>query len=266
MAENVGNKWSALLNGAIDSDDTSIAFDSAVGTLPSVAFRIVVQDAEYDDTNREIMLVTAGASTPLTVTRAQEGTTGVAHADNSYIVHVLTAGGLSAYRAAGVVMTASGTYVGGTAPSNGQNSTLAANSAYFRRTIVPFSFTPTLIGTFIKTSSGNIDLGVYADDGTGNAPGARIASLGSTASPGTGTRVFSLAPGLLTPGVIWLAAAANNTTFSIGYEGEGVVTAGLGGGGALMGSVKATAFPLPDPAGAVSTVVSFAPFVFLEIG
>lgn len=94
MAENVGNKWSALLNGAIDSDDTSLAFDGAVGTLPAASFRIVVQDAEDDETNREIMLVTAGAATPLTVSRGMEGTTAVAHADNSYVAHVLTAGGL----------------------------------------------------------------------------------------------------------------------------------------------------------------------------
>jgi hypothetical protein len=96
MSENVGNDFTALLNGAIDDNDTSLAYDTADGTLPSVEFRILVQDSESDKTNREYMMVTAGTSSPLTVTRGIEGSTAVAHADNSFVAGVLTAGGLNA--------------------------------------------------------------------------------------------------------------------------------------------------------------------------
>lgn len=93
MTENVANRFGTLLNGAIDNAVTSLDVDSASG-FPTVNFRIVVQDAENDPTNREVMLVTGVASLTLTVTRGQEGTSPAAHGDNSYVAHVLTAMGL----------------------------------------------------------------------------------------------------------------------------------------------------------------------------
>ena len=100
MAENIANKVATLLNGAIDSDDTALVVDDATG-FPDANFRLLIQDTEGDDTNREIVLVTAKAGTTFTVTRAQESTTGVAHADDSYVVHVLTAGALQGLIARG---------------------------------------------------------------------------------------------------------------------------------------------------------------------
>lgn len=255
MAENFANNYKTFLDGSIDNSQTSIVVASDTGS-PSVNFRIRIDD--------ELMIVTAKAGATFTVTRGAEGTTAAAHNDDASVTGVLTAGALTAIQNDRITLTASGVYVGGSA-YNGQTTTMTANSAYFRRQVIPFIFSPTLIGTFIKVSSGNLDLAVYADDGTGNAPGSRIASLGSTASPGTGSRVFSLSPGALGPGVVWLGVAVDNTTISIGYEGEGVLSTGLGGSGAPMGVSKATAFPLPNPAGAVVTTVTFAPTIWLEI-
>lgn len=158
-------------------------------------------------------------------------------------------------------LTAKGTYAGlGTPVSN--NSNIGANNSVFGRLVLPFAFTPNRIGTAIHISSGNIDLGVYADDGTGLAPGAKIASLGSTPSPGTGVREFAIAPGQLGPGVYWLAIAADNATVSFPYVGPGTGS-GNGGGGVLQ-QVKAGVYPLP--ASAVSLAQStFIPTIWLSI-
>lgn len=150
----------------------------------------------------------------------------------------------------------------GAIPSNAQNTTGTINMAYYRRTFIPFTWTPNRIGVFIKTSSGNLDLGIYADDGTGLNPGARIASTGTTASPGTGRRIFTISPGSMAAGVYWLAVGVSNATLSLGYEGEGVVTSGAG---PLLGLSQATAFPLPATAGAGLSALTYAPGLWLEI-
>lgn len=161
--------------------------------------------------------------------------------------------------AGGTTLTASGTYAGNGVPY--ANSTLGANVAFYSRITIPFAWTPNRIGTFIKVSSGNLDMGIYADDGTGDLPGARIASLGSTASPGTGRRLFTIAPGAMAAGVYWLGVSAGNGTISLGYVGEGNTA---GGAGQIVGVSLGTSFPLPDPAGSAS-VVSFSPAMWLEI-
>ena len=97
MPDNFANRYASLLNGAIDDDDTSLVVDSDTGSPDAPQFRILVQDAEDDDTNHELMIVTAKSGTTFTVTRGAEGTTAVAHGDNSYIAHVLTAGALGAF-------------------------------------------------------------------------------------------------------------------------------------------------------------------------
>lgn len=89
MAENLANDVQTTLNGAITNVATAITVAGSTG-FPAANFRIRVDN--------EIMLVTSvGAGTNWTVTRAQEGTTGVAHNDGTYAVHVLTAASLLQY-------------------------------------------------------------------------------------------------------------------------------------------------------------------------
>lgn len=86
MAENLANDVQTTLNGAITNVATAITVSGSTG-MPAANFRVRVDN--------EIMLVTSiGGGTNWTVTRAKEGTTGVAHADGSYVVHVLTEEGL----------------------------------------------------------------------------------------------------------------------------------------------------------------------------
>lgn len=93
MAENFANFYATTLQGAIDDNDTLLTVASPLGA-PDVNFRLLIQDAENDITNRELVLVTVKAGDDFTVTRGIEGTTPVAHADGSFIAHVVTAGGL----------------------------------------------------------------------------------------------------------------------------------------------------------------------------
>lgn len=90
MSEQLANRVKTTLNGAIDNDDTSAIITSATG-FPSIGnFRILIQDSEFDETNAELCLVTARSGTTLTVTRGQEGTSGVSHAGGSFVAIVLT--------------------------------------------------------------------------------------------------------------------------------------------------------------------------------
>lgn len=73
--------WSGLVNNAAgyDHDDTSVAFDGAIGTLTA---------GDYVQWGEEICLVGGSGtiSTPATLTRGQKGTTATYHPDNEQIV------------------------------------------------------------------------------------------------------------------------------------------------------------------------------------
>lgn len=155
-------------------------------------------------------------------------------------------------------MTTPGTWVG---YGPRANSNFTSNRAYYARLVIPFALTPNRIGLAITTSSGNLDLGLYADDGTGQNPGSRLFSLGSTASPGTGTRLFTISPGLISAGVYWLAFSCDNGTLAAGYIGTGT---GNGEGGAFALVYQDSAFPLPSSAASL-TKFSWAAAVWLEI-
>jgi hypothetical protein len=75
----------------LSADMTNVATTAnvaSVDNLPEANFRVMI--------GSEIMLVTAVVGTALTVTRAQEGTTGAAHTSGAEVIHVLTAGALAA--------------------------------------------------------------------------------------------------------------------------------------------------------------------------
>jgi hypothetical protein len=132
----------------------------------------------------------------------------------------------------------------------------AANTAYF----YPFSIAAPSLITKLATSngttaSGNLDIGLYAEDGT------RLVSTGSTAQAGTSTlQVVDITDVLLGPGVFYLALAMDNTT--------GTIFRCAPGGGVtqymqLLGIAQmASAFPLPDTA----TFAAMAADTILGVG
>lgn len=87
MAENLANDFATTLSAGVDSVTVSISVASSSGA-PAPNFRVRVDD--------EIMLVTAVVGTAWTVTRGIEGTAAASHASGAVVVHVLTAGALSA--------------------------------------------------------------------------------------------------------------------------------------------------------------------------
>jgi hypothetical protein len=133
----------------------------------------------------------------------------------------------------------------------------AANTAYF----YPFSMAaPALITKLVAyngaTASGNLDLGIYAEDGT------RLVSAGSTAQAGTNTlQVVDITPDVLIgPGVFYFAIVLDNTTGTI-------FRCAVAGGPAqyvamLGGAQMASAFPLP----ATATLASLATDTVLGVG
>jgi len=75
------------LSGSITSTATTIVLSDGTG-LPSAPYTLVI---EPDTANEEIVTVTAGTYTGLTVVRGVDGTTGVAHSSAVAVRHMLTA-------------------------------------------------------------------------------------------------------------------------------------------------------------------------------
>lgn len=87
MAEQFANNATSLLVGNITNVATSLVVASGTPFPTAGNFRILVES--------EIMLVTSVSGTTFTVTRAQEGTTGVAHVSGVVVAHILTAGAIA---------------------------------------------------------------------------------------------------------------------------------------------------------------------------
>ena len=119
------------------------------------------------------------------------------------------------------------------------NAVVGANTAALCRIQIARSVVVNRLWVNIATSSGNIDVGLYADDGAGS-PGALIVSSGSVASPGTGNRSFTIADTTLPEGVVWFAVAASNGTLQLARSTFGVVAQSTGS------CTKASSFPLPS--------------------
>jgi len=86
--ERFANGGLSALSAGIDSDDTEVSVDTAVGFPTEGNFRILVDS--------EIMLVYRVAGEVFKVVRGQEGTTAVSHASGAGVNHILTAGALAA--------------------------------------------------------------------------------------------------------------------------------------------------------------------------
>lgn len=75
------------LSSSVTSSGTTLVLSDGTG-LPSAPYTLVI---EPDTANEEIVTVTAGTYTGLTVVRGVDGTTGVAHSSASVVRHMLTA-------------------------------------------------------------------------------------------------------------------------------------------------------------------------------
>lgn len=124
-----------------------------------------------------------------------------------------------------------------------------ANRAVYVPFFVIDSYTVDLLFCWIHTSSGNLDLGIYTEDGE------KILSTGSTASPGTGLRTFDVTNTTLDKGVYYMAMSVDNITFASrrGTIDSAVVIR-------TSGCVEQlSAFPLPQTAAFVIYTGTFVP-------
>lgn len=130
-----------------------------------------------------------------------------------------------------------------------------SNTAYF----IPFEIQqPFLVKlmaiTNENTVSGNVDVGVYAEDGT------RLISKGSTAQSGTfSNQTLDVTDTVLAPGKYYLAMAMDNTTGIVGRLATGLErlkTVGI--------LEMATAFPLPAVATFATLTTNYCPMVCIS--
>lgn len=105
------------------------------------------------------------------------------------------------------------------------------------------------------TASGNIDMGIYTEDG------ARITSIGSTAQSGTNVaQFFNITDLILGPGRYYLACAKDDTTGTVFRMNISILAM------QKMGFAKmATAFALPATATFAAVTASYIPIVGAEI-
>ncbi len=89
------NNGVTTLNGAIDGSQTSIVVTDGSVFPSSGNFRLLIDS--------EIMLCTARSSNTLTVTRAQEGTSGASHSDTTSVVSPITETSLKKFRSDAIV-------------------------------------------------------------------------------------------------------------------------------------------------------------------
>jgi hypothetical protein len=134
----------------------------------------------------------------------------------------------------------------------GSAAWVAANTAIF----IPFRLSSAMLMKLLfvyngSSVSGNIDVGIYAKDGT------KLVSSGSTAQAGTSAfQTFDIADTLIGPGVFYLAAVMDNGT---GHTTR--LTPGVAIGRLLGAAQMATAFPLPATATLAALTASYWPLV-----
>lgn len=76
------------LSSGINSTATSITVGSASGFPGSFPYTLIL---DQDTASEEVVTVTAGSGTTLTVTRGQDGTTGVSHSSGAAVNHGVSA-------------------------------------------------------------------------------------------------------------------------------------------------------------------------------
>ena len=105
------------------------------------------------------------------------------------------------------------------------------------------------------TASGNLDVGIYTEDGT------RLVSIGSTAQSGTtALQFFNITDTFLSPGNYYMACAMDGTTGTTRRHSpalERCIAAGL-----IKG---ATSFPLPATITFATMTAAYIPQIGLDL-
>lgn len=133
----------------------------------------------------------------------------------------------------------------------------AANRAIYIPLAIPFYYPVNRAWIAVQASAGNIDIGVYSEQG------ARIWHSGSTVVAGTTTLQF-ITPSptfILPPGSYYLAAVCSTTTTAT----FGRWNTGIGASHQMAGTLQqASALPLPDPMTPVTLTTTFMPMFGLS--
>lgn len=152
-------------------------------------------------------------------------------------------------------------YVGTTAITTGTDTTWpSANLALYVPIRIPEEVTiKRLLWRTGAASSGNYDIGLYDSDTEGE-PDSRLASLGSTAFPGSDTEVASnIADQTVGPGLFYMALAVDNTTARVRFAASLNVQAELLHRLGLWS--QSSAFPLPATATPVVSTSGLYPMI-----
>jgi hypothetical protein len=110
----------------------------------------------------------------------------------------------------------------------------SANRAIYCGVMVPEPLTIYQLGTQVTTQSGNLDIGIYDEQGN------KLVSSGSTTVAAAGVQLVNVADTDLTPGLYFLALAVDNITAAFLRAAPGLPSTRV----ALCGQ-EAAAFPLP---------------------
>jgi hypothetical protein len=236
---------------------TSLAVSSRTGSPPRGVFYLLVQNAETDKTNREIVKVTAGHGTgagSFTITRGQEGTSGLAHPVGSYVTQVATDSSLHGIPSVINPLRDPYNAVGdGVADDTSAVSTAIADSIATGKPLVcPPGFTFLVASTTTINNSCTLDFGgstikkaaamttdafsltgngvkIKALIVNGNRPVGEVQTLTITGAPTGGTVVYSW-NGNNSAAVAWNATAATVKTALEGITGIGAGNLMVSGG------------------------------------
>lgn len=131
---------------------------------------------------------------------------------------------------------------GGTWPTN--------NAAIYMPVLVPEVFMPVQALIIVTTQSGNVDVGLYREDG------GKVWSAGSTAVAAAGVQAFTVTAGtVLVPGLYWMAMACSTTVAAFDRYAPANTHRPL----PLMSQL--TALPLPDPITPAAAGASYYPIL-----
>jgi hypothetical protein len=140
---------------------------------------------------------------------------------------------------------------------SGASAGFTANRAYQSLHETPANIVVNRVGCRVSTQAGNIDLGVYAPDGTGSPLGVastRLASTGSTACPAAGYREFTIPDTTIVAGWFWIALATDSTSTGFAYTTAADVILPVSGAAPGTGIYHtASSFPLPSTMGSPTT-------------
>lgn len=267
MAERWTNNAESTLDAAINGSDTTILVQSGHGArFPSPTHG----DYFWLTIENEIVKCTARSTDSLTVVRAQQGTSGASHADDTPVKLLWTAESARFAAFNHIPGRISGRrYLGGVAAFV-STGTVTLNQLIAQ----PFYIgAPTawdgIVIACLGDSSAFARLGLYRDDG--GKPGALIVDAGQVDCSAGGEKVASIAVTL--GGIVWVAYVAQGVTPRVTRCDDtfhplvGVASA-YSTAGALAYSQTGISGALPDPWGATYTelgaTAGSVPLVYLR--